>query len=71
MNGAKFSEDEQKEMIKKLEGLIKKIKDAKHSPSPKKIDNTESSEDDKPAKKVSPSKKNKIEDSSDSSSSSD
>jgi len=65
--GAKFSEDEKKEMIKKLEGLIKKKKDAKHSP--KKIVDTESSEDDKPAKKVSPSKKNKIEDSSDSSSS--
>eukprot|EP00090_Calanus_glacialis_P029323 TRINITY_DN4706_c0_g1_i1.p1 TRINITY_DN4706_c0_g1~~TRINITY_DN4706_c0_g1_i1.p1 ORF type:complete len:1694 (-),score=649.76 TRINITY_DN4706_c0_g1_i1:268-5349(-) len=65
--GAKFSEDEKKEMIKKLEGLIKKKKDAKHSP--KKIVDTDSSEDDKPAKKVSPSKKNKIEDSSDSSSS--
>eukprot|EP00092_Neocalanus_flemingeri_P083525 GFUD01104848.1.p1 GENE.GFUD01104848.1~~GFUD01104848.1.p1 ORF type:complete len:1707 (+),score=593.92 GFUD01104848.1:349-5469(+) len=63
--GAKFSEDEKKDMIKKLEGLIKKKKDAKQSP--KKIVDFDSSEDDTPVKKVSPSKKNKIEDSSDSS----
>jgi len=64
--GAKFSEDEKKEMIKKLEGLISKKKDAKQSP--KKIASYDSSEDDKPVKKISP-KKNRIEDSSDSSSS--
>merc|ERR1712106_1289440 len=64
--GAKFSEDEKKEMIKKLEGLISKKKDAKQSP--KKIASYHSSEDDKPVKKISPNK-NRIEDSSDSSSS--
>jgi len=65
--GAKFSEDEKKDMIKKLEGLIQKKKIAKESP--KKYVDPESSEDEKPVKKVSPAKKNKIEDSSESSSS--
>jgi len=64
-SGAKFSEDEKKEMIKKLEGLIKKKKDSKESPN-----KGESSENDKSVKKVSPNK-HKIEDSSSSDSDSD
>jgi len=61
--GAKFSEDEKKEMLKKLEGLIKKKKDAKESPKKQK------QSDDKSIKKISPKKNTTILDSSTSESS--
>jgi len=61
--GAKFSEDEKKEMLKKLEGLIKKKKDAKESPKKQK------QSDEKSTKKASPKKNNTIIDSSSSGSS--
>jgi len=56
--GAKFSEDEKKEMLKKLEGLIKKKKDAKETPKKKR------QSEEKSKKKVTLKKNNRILESS-------